>query len=118
MPTYKGTFNAADKNRASPRKSATKSSRTPRLPHKEDPPAERFEIPCATIRTRRPGLRSDPAWAQKTLYLKRANAAAGEEVARAMGVDFSVLVDFALALQVAPETRSDRIQGMIQQLKN
>lgn len=91
----------------------------------DEPPPERPEIlsfpdarPSAFhIRERRKGMRSDPSWQQKTIYLKRANIDRAEEIARLMGIDFSVLVDYALALQVQAETRSVEIQKILDQRK-
>ena len=91
----------------------------------EEPPPERPEIfePAVTkplygvmpMRERRRGMRSDPAWQQKTIYLKRSNIELAEEIARLMGIDFSVLVDYALGLQVQAETRSPEIQKVLDQ---
>lgn len=84
----------------------------------EEPPAE---IPEANVqapglglpRSRRVGLRSDPLWQMKTLYLKKATIAATEQIARSMGVEFSEFVEYALALQAQPETRSARLAALM-----
>lgn len=89
----------------------------------EEPPPERPEImESAThglggmqLRERRRGMRSDPAWQQKTIYLKRVTIDRAEEVARLMGIDFSVLVDYALSLQVQAETRTPELQKLLDQ---
>jgi len=89
----------------------------------EEPPPERPEImePAThglggmQLRERRRGMRSDPAWQQKTIYLKRVTIDRAEEVARLMGIDFSVLVDYALSLQVQAETRTPELQKLLDQ---
>lgn len=70
------------------------------------------------LRERRRGMRSDPAWQQKTIYLKRVNIDRAEEIARLMGIDFSVLVDYALSLQVQDETRTPELQKWLDQRRN
>lgn len=84
----------------------------------EEPPAERperfDETPKLGLpRARRVGLRSDPAWQMKTLYLRKATIAATEEIARSMGVEFSEFVEYALALQAQPETRSASLAALL-----
>ena len=77
----------------------------------DEPPAEQPEAIVQSSglglpRSRRVGLRSDPQWQMKTLYLRKATIAATEQIARSMGVEFSEFVEYALALQAQPETRS------------
>lgn len=92
----------------------------------DEPPPERPEILGITspemggmqLRERRRGMRSDPAWQQKTIYLKRLNIDRAEEIARLMGIDFSVLVDYALSLQVQDETRTPELQKWLDQRRN
>lgn len=85
--------------------------------HHEDPPPERPEIlqSCQTelekpVRERRRGMRSDPAWGQKTLFLKRVTIHRAEEISRLMGVEFSALVDYALGLQVLGEIQTPELK--------
>lgn len=88
----------------------------------DEPPAELPEIVQSVslnnmgsvpFRERRKGMRSDPAWQQKTIYLKRANIDKAEEISRLMGVDFSVLVDYALGLQILTDTRTPELQKLL-----
>lgn len=87
----------------------------------DEPPAERPETMSmrpGLPRGRRVGLRSDPGWMQKTFYLRKSTIQAAIETAQAMGVEFSELVDYALAVQVKPETRSADITAIIDARKN
>lgn len=92
----------------------------------DEPPPERPEIlePSSPglggiqLRERRRGMRSDPSWQQKTIYLKRVNIDRAEEIARLMGIDFSVLVDYSLSLQVQDETRTPELQKWLDQRRN
>jgi len=86
----------------------------------DEPPAESFtsEQPRAGLpRLRRVGLRSDPKWTQKTVYLRRINIAAAETIADALGIEFSELIDYALTVQVMPETRSEGLADMLSRLR-
>lgn len=83
----------------------------------EEPPAERpaaeMEVRAGLPRGRRVGLRSDPAWQQKTFYLKRVTIEAAEVIAKSMGVEFSELVEYALAVQVKAETRTSELSAIL-----
>lgn len=84
----------------------------------DEPPAERPELLDQAIRPglprpRRVGLRSDPAWQQKTIYLKKASVQAGEGIAKSIGVEFSELVEWAFAFQVNAETRSSELAAIL-----
>lgn len=91
-----------------------------------EPPPERPEILKRStsgaggmqLRERRRGMRSDPAWQQKTIYLKRVNINQAEEIAHLMGIDLSVLVDYALSLQVQASTRTPELQKWLDQRRN
>ena len=86
----------------------------------EEPPPEAPSILDSNSglpRRRRVGLRSDPDWMQKTVYLRKATAAEGAKVAQAMGVEFSELVEWALNLQVQGETRSPNLAAILERMK-
>jgi hypothetical protein len=70
-----------------------------------------------TPRRKRVGLRSDPEWIQKTIYLRKATVSEATKVADAMGVDFSELVEWALSYQVMGETRSPDLAAILEQMK-
>ena len=86
----------------------------------DEPPAEaptELDPMAGLPRRRRVGLRSDPDWTQKTLYLRRATITEAEGIARAMGVEFSELVEWALALQVRDGTRAPSLSAILDQMK-
>jgi len=86
----------------------------------DEPPPEAPNLLDGTSglpRRRRVGLRSDPAWMQKTVYLRRATVSEAEKVANAMGVEFSELIEWALSLQVQDETRSPGLAAILERMK-
>lgn len=89
-------------------------------PIPDEPPAEvpnHLDANSGLPRRRRVGLRSDPAWVQKTLYLRRSTVAEASRAAEAMGVEFSELVEYSLGLQVQDETRSPNLTAILNSLK-
>jgi len=86
----------------------------------DEPPPESpnaLDSSSGLPRRRRVGLRSDPAWMQKTVYLRRATVTEAEKVAVAMGVEFSELMEWALSLQVQDETRSPNLAAILERMK-
>ena len=101
-----------------PHEEAPPKPQTQEALFEDEPPAERPEVLDQAMRPglprpRRVGLRSDPAWQQKTIYLKKATIQAGEGIAKSIGVEFSELVEWALTFQVNTETRSSELAAIL-----